>query len=112
MALGTGLRQVLGHVREFRNRNKTTPVVLMGYANPVERYNQIHGQDAFVRDAAEAGVDGLLIVDHPRGMCRIAAKLQSHGMDPIFLLAPPSTTERMQEWPRGQRLCVLRLSRV
>ena len=45
LALGTGLRQVLGHVREFRNRNKTTPVVLMGYANPVERYDQIHGQE-------------------------------------------------------------------
>ena len=101
LALGTGLRQVLGHVREFRNRNKTTPVVLMGYANPVERYDQIHGQDAFVRDAAEAGVDGLLIVDYPPEECaEFAAKLQSHGMDLIFLLAPTSTTERIQEVAR------------
>ena len=101
LALGTGLRQVLGHVREFRNRNKTTPVVLMGYANPVERYDQIHGQDAFVRDAAEAGVDGLLIVDSPPEECaEFAAKLQSHGMDLIFLLAPTSTTERIQEVAR------------
>ena len=101
LALGTGLRQVLGHVREFRNRNKTTPIVLMGYANPVERYDQIHGQDAFVRDAAEAGVDGLLIVDYPPEECAaFAAKLQSHGMDLIFLLAPTSTTERMQEVAR------------
>ena len=101
LALGTGLRQVLGHVREFRNRNKTTPIVLMGYANPVERYDQIHGQDAFVRDAAEAGVDGLLIVDYPPEECaEFAAKLQSHGMDLIFLLAPTSTTERMQEVAR------------
>ena len=101
LALGVGLRQVLGHVREFRNRNKSTPVVLMGYANPVERYDQIHGADAFVRDAAAAGVDGLLIVDYPPEECAdFAAKLRAHGMDLIFLLAPTSTAQRMQEVAR------------
>ena len=101
LALGTGLKQVLAHVREFRSRNKDTPVVLMGYANPVERYDQIHGKDAFVRDAAEAGVDGVLIVDYPPEECAdFAAKLRAHGMDLIFLLAPTSTDERMQEVAR------------
>lgn len=101
LALGTGLKQVLGHVREFRSRNKETPVVLMGYANPVERYDQIHGKDAFVRDAAEAGVDGVLIVDYPPEECAdFATKLRAHGMDLIFLLAPTSTEERMQEVAR------------
>ena len=96
LALGTGLKQVLGHVREFRGRNKDTPVVLMGYANPVERYDQIHGKDAFVRDAAEAGVDGVLIVDYPPEECEVfAAKLRAHDMDLIFLLAPTSTDARM-----------------
>ena len=101
LALGTGLKQVLAHVREFRSRNKDTPVVLMGYANPVERYDQIHGRDAFVRDAAEAGVDGMLIVDYPPEECAdFAAKLRAHGMDLIFLLAPTSTEQRMQEVAR------------
>ncbi len=101
LALGVGMAQVLTHVREFRSRNKDTPVVLMGYANPVERYDQIHGRDAFVRDAAEAGVDGVLIVDYPPEECAdFAAKLRAHGMDLIFLLAPTSTQERMQEVAR------------
>ena len=60
LSLGVGMVQVLDHVREFRKRNTTTPVVLMGYANPVERYDQVHGEGAFVRDAAEAGVDDFL----------------------------------------------------
>ena len=101
LALGTGLKQVLGHVREFRGRNKDTPVVLMGYANPVERYDQIHGTDAFVNDAAEAGVDGVLVVDYPPEESEaFAAKLRAKGMDQIFLLAPTSTEERMQQVAR------------
>ena len=101
LALGTGLKQVLGHVREFRGRNKDTPVVLMGYANPVERYDQIHGADAFVSDAAAAGVDGVLIVDYPPEECEaFAASLRAHGMDLIFLLAPTSTDERMAQVAR------------
>jgi tryptophan synthase alpha chain len=101
LGLGVGMVQVLDHVREFRKRNSTTPVVLMGYANPVERYDQIHGAGAFVRDSAEAGVDGVLIVDYPPEECEaFAASLRAHGMDLIFLLAPTSTSERMAQVAR------------
>jgi tryptophan synthase alpha chain len=101
LSLGIGMVQVLDHVREFRKRNSTTPVVLMGYANPVERYDQKHGADAFVRDAATAGVDGVLIVDYPPEECEaFAASLRAHGMDLIFLLAPTSTDARMAQVAR------------
>lgn len=101
LGLGIGMVQVLDHVREFRKRNSTTPVVLMGYANPVERYDQIHSRGAFVRDAAAAGVDGVLIVDYPPEECEaFAASLRAHGMDLIFLLAPTSTDERMAQVAR------------
>jgi tryptophan synthase alpha chain len=101
LSLGVGMVQVLDHVREFRKRNTTTPVVLMGYANPVERYDQVHGEGAFVRDSAEAGVDGVLIVDYPPEECeQFAASLRAHGMDLIFLLAPTSTDERMAQVAR------------
>ena len=87
-----GMVQVLDYVRAFRQTNTTTPVVLMGYANPVERYDQKHGADAFVKDAATAGVDGMLIVDYPPEECaEFSAKLKAHGLDLIFLLAPTST---------------------
>ena len=98
LSLGIGTQQVLEHVREFRKRNHTTPVVLMGYANPIERYDQRHGEDAFVREAAAAGVDGVLVVDYPPEECEdFGAKLRAHQMDLIFLLAPTSTPERMQQ---------------
>ncbi len=101
LALGIGLTQVLAMVRSFRERNDTTPVVLMGYANPVERYDQKHGAGAFVRDASSAGVDGVLIVDYPPEECEeFAASLREHGMDLIFLLAPTSTDERMAQVAR------------
>ncbi|MCW5672635.1 MAG: tryptophan synthase subunit alpha [Hydrogenophaga sp.] len=101
LALGIGMAQVLTMVRSFRERNNTTPVVLMGYANPVERYDQKHGAGAFVRDASEAGVDGVLIVDYPPEECEaFAASLREHGMDLIFLLAPTSTDERMAQVAR------------
>jgi tryptophan synthase alpha chain len=105
LSMGIGMVQVLDHVREFRKRNTTTPVVLMGYANPVERYDQKHGKaatgSAFVRDAAEAGVDGVLIVDYPPEECEaFAADLRANGMDLIFLLAPTSTSERMAQVAR------------
>ncbi|MBV1733402.1 MAG: tryptophan synthase subunit alpha, partial [Hydrogenophaga sp.] len=58
LALGIGLTQVIAMVKIFRERNSTTPVVLMGYANPIERYDQKHGDGSFVRDASAAGVDG------------------------------------------------------
>lgn len=101
LAQGVGTAQVLTMVREFRQHNATTPVVLMGYANPVERYDQKHGADAFIRDAAAAGVDGVLIVDYPPEECEeFAAKLRAHDMDLIFLLAPTSTDERMAQVQR------------
>ena len=101
LSLGIGMVQVLDHVREFRKRNTTTPVVLMGYANPVERYDQRHGAGSFVRDAAAAGVDGVLVVDYPPEECaEFSARLQAHGMDLIFLLAPTSTEQRMAEVAR------------
>ena len=106
LAFGIGLVQVLSMVRDFRKTNSTTPVVLMGYANPVERYDQKHTASsgkgsAFVQDAAAAGVDGILIVDYPPEECEaFALELRAHGMDLIFLLAPTSTDERMQQVAR------------
>jgi tryptophan synthase alpha chain len=98
LARGIGLPQVLGCVRDFRHSNTSTPVVLMGYANPVERYDQKHGAGRFIRDAAEAGVDGLLVVDYPPEECeQFSADLQAAGMDLIFLLAPTSTEQRIRD---------------
>ena len=93
---GVGMAQVLNMVREFRVNDAHTPVVLMGYANPVERYNLAHGEGSFARDAAQAGVDGVLVVDYPPEECEtFATELRSHGLDLIFLLAPTTTDERM-----------------
>lgn len=101
LALGVGLRQVLEMVRVFRERDDKTPVVLMGYANPIERYDGRTGAGAFVRDAAAAGVDGVLVVDYPPEECEaFAAQLKQAGMDLIFLLAPTSTAQRMQQVAR------------
>ncbi len=101
LAAGVGMSQVLAMVRRFRERDDRTPVVLMGYANPVERYDLKHGPDAFVRDAAAAGVDGVLIVDYPPEECEaFASKLKAAGLDLIFLLAPTSTDERMKQVAR------------
>lgn len=102
LSLGIGLAQVLEMVRQFRTKDSATPVVLMGYANPVERYDIKHGgsktESAFIRDAAKAGVDGVLIVDYPPEECvEFAARLRAHGMDLIFLLAPTSTDARMAQ---------------
>ena len=100
LARGIGMPQVLDFVRVFRRTNDTTPVVLMGYANPVERY----GVDRFVADARAAGVDGVLVVDYPPEECEdFAAKLQANGLDPIFLLAPTSTEARMRHVGRIAR---------
>jgi len=94
LAKGIGMTQVLGYVQAFRSRNDTTPVVLMGYANPIERY----GTARFVADAKQAGVDGVLVVDYPPEECEdFAATLRSAGLDPIFLLAPTSTEARMKD---------------
>jgi tryptophan synthase alpha chain len=95
---GVGMGEVLAMVREFRATDSATPIVLMGYANPVENYNLKHGVNSFVSDAAKAGVDGVLIVDYPPEECvDFAASLRAHEMDLIFLLAPTSTDKRMQQ---------------
>jgi len=93
---GVDLSAVLRMVHEFRASDASTPVVLMGYANPIEHYEGLHGEGAFVRDASLSGVDGLLVVDYPPEECvSLSESLRAHGMDLIFLLAPTSTTERM-----------------
>jgi tryptophan synthase alpha chain len=98
LARGVGLAMVFEAVRRWRTRDTTTPVVLMGYANPIERFDQRHGAGAFVRAAAEAGVDGVLVVDYPPEECEaFAAALKAAGLAPIFLLAPTSTEERMRQ---------------
>lgn len=89
---GVGLPHVLDMVREFRVRDARTPVVLMGYANPVESM----GAADFSMAAAAAGVDGVIVVDYPPEECvEFAALIRGHGMDLIFLLAPTTTSERM-----------------
>jgi tryptophan synthase alpha chain len=107
---GIALPQVLSTVRAFREHDAKTPVVLMGYANPFERFDQRHGENAFVAQARDAGVDGVLVVDYPPEECEaFAGRLQAAGLDPIFLLAPTSTEQRMIDVgsvARGYVYCV------
>jgi len=92
LAQGVSLRQVLEMVANFRADNNETPVVLMGYANPIEAM----GVDTFAAAAFDAGVDGVLVVDYPPEECAEFAKaMQANALDPIFLLAPTSTEERI-----------------
>ena len=94
LAYGMSLRTVLALVGEFRKQDATTPVVLMGYANPVEAY----GVAKFAADAAAVGVDGVLVVDYPPEECGdFAQTMKRNGIDPIFLLAPTSTEQRYLE---------------
>lgn len=94
LAQGMSLRKVLRIVSQFRAEGDETPVVLMGYANPVEAM----GAEAFAAAAAAAGVDGVLIVDYPPEECvEFAAKIKSVGLDPVFLLAPTSTDQRFDD---------------
>ena len=94
LAKGVSLRQVLAMVSAFRVDDATTPVVLMGYANPIEAI----GVAEFARLAVAAGVDGVLVVDYPpEESADFASAMQAHGIDPIFLLAPTSTPERIAQ---------------
>jgi tryptophan synthase alpha chain len=89
---GVGLKDVLAMVAEFRTRNGETPVVLMGYANPVEAM----GWDRFCAEAARAGVDGVLTVDYPpEESAEFAAKCAAAGLDNIYLLAPTTPQARI-----------------
>ncbi len=93
LAAGTSLRDVLDIVKNFRAQNQTTPVVLMGYLNPIE----IMGYETFVQAAQSAGVDGVLTVDlPPEEVGSFGSLLQSHAISPIFLLAPTTTPERIK----------------
>ena len=94
LANGVGLAAVLGMVREFRKQDPATPVVLMGYANPVEAM----GSEKFVAAAGDAGVDGVIVVDYPpEEAIAVAALAKSSGVDAIFLLAPTSTPSRIEK---------------
>jgi tryptophan synthase alpha chain len=89
---GVGLKDVLAMVAEFRRGDDSTPVVLMGYANPIEHM----GYEQFARKAAECGVDGVLVVDTPpEEGGELIEQLQRHALDPIFLLAPTSSDARI-----------------
>ncbi len=88
-----GLRDVLAMVRQFRHQDDTTPVVLMGYLNPIE----VMGYEAFAAAAAEAGVDGVLTVDMPPEESAVLVEaLRKHELDPIFLLAPTTGEARIK----------------
>lgn len=91
---GVSLRDVLAMAAAFRTTNQTTPVVLMGYANPIEAM----GYEAFAQMAAAAGVDGVLTVDYPpEESAAFAAHLHQQGIDPIFLLSPTTPEARFRQ---------------
>jgi len=89
-----GLHHVLDMVAEFRRKNSHTPVVLMGYGNPIEAM----GWETFAKRCSEVGVDGVLTVDFPPEESHEAfTHLEAHGIDPIFLLAPTTREERVAQ---------------
>ncbi len=93
IAQGVGLRHVLAMVADFRTTDQQTPIVLMGYANPIENI----GQKQFAEQAQQAGVDGLLTVDYPpEEIDEFVHLLEQHRIAPIFLLAPTSTETRIR----------------
>jgi len=93
LAHHVSLHRVLEMVGRFRERDATTPVVLMGYLNPVE----VMGYAAFARAAAGAGVDGVLTVDlPPEEAADLQSVLRAEGLDPIFLIAPTSDQGRIR----------------
>jgi tryptophan synthase alpha chain len=92
LAQGVGLADVLAIVGTFRQSDATTPVVLMGYANPIEAM----GAESFAERAETAGVDGVIVVDYPPEEAReFAALLVNRGLAPIFLLSPTTPMARM-----------------
>jgi tryptophan synthase alpha chain len=94
LAYKMSLRRTLAIATEFRTTNQTTPVVIMGYLNPIEAM----GYEAFANAAQAAGVDGVLTVDLPPEEAeQCTALLKARNIDPIFLLAPNSTDERIEK---------------
>ena len=97
LAKGMTLRGVLSLVATFRQQDAVTPIVLMGYANPIEAM----GVELFADAAATAGVDGVLVVDYPPQECaRFAELLRERGLNAIFLLAPTSSEARFAQIAR------------
>jgi len=95
---GVGLKDVLGMVKDFRKIDRATPVVLMGYANPVEAM----GIEKFAAAAKTAGVDGVIVVDYPPEEClEFSTLMKKNDIDPVFLLAPTSTKKRIDEVARS-----------
>lgn len=95
-----GLRHVLDMVAEFRKQNTSTPIVLMGYGNPIEAM----GWEAFAQRCEAVGVDGVLTVDFPPEESSEAfTHLIKHNLDPIFLLAPTSAPERVASVVKAAR---------
>jgi len=93
LSQGIGLHDIFTMVKEFRQQNQTTPIVLMGYLNPIE----IMGYKTFVKSAQTVGVDGVLTVDlPPEEATEFCTSLRSHSIAPIFLLAPTTTQERIK----------------
>lgn len=91
---GVTLNSVLSMVAEFREKDDVTPVVLMGYLNPVE----MMGYKQFAQRASEAGVDGVLIVDlPPEAAAGLVAMLRGYGLDMISLIAPTTADERIEK---------------
>lgn len=86
-----GTREILRWVGEFRTRDHETPVVLMGYLNPLE----IHGIERFAREAAAAGVDGVLVVDCPIEEDGTLQPLRNAGLQRILLVAPTTSDARL-----------------
>ncbi len=94
LANKVGLHDVLAMTAEFRKTNTTTPVVLMGYANPVEHM----GYETFAQAAKAAGVDGVLTVDiPPEESAGVSDVFKAHGLDPIFLLSPTTPESRVEQ---------------
>jgi tryptophan synthase alpha chain len=93
LAHGVSMASVLEMVKEFRDRDTTTPVILMGYLNPIETM----GTAAFAARAAEAGVDGVLVVDcPPEESDELDAALEAKGLCHIYLLSPTTTDDRVR----------------
>ena len=98
VANGVGINGVLQLVRDFRATNTTTPVVLMGYANPIEHM----GQAEFIQEAVKSGVDGALIVDYPpEESIGFAQQASDAGLNVIYLVAPTTTEARMVSTARA-----------
>ncbi|MCI5059508.1 MAG: tryptophan synthase subunit alpha [Alphaproteobacteria bacterium] len=90
---GMDLKSVLRMVADFRNHNDTTPIILMGYFNPIYKY----GCDKFVENAAQAGVDGLIIVDlPPEEDAELREPAQNAGLDLIRLVTPTTSDKRLE----------------